>query len=312
MTILVLSRFTSLLRDRLLNGSPDARDVRWIFADSLRALPEDLTDVDVAVAFSLPPSLYARLPRLAWVACPGAGVDGVLSPALPAHVIVTRMVGPYGRSIAEYVLAAICADAQQHAHAAALQSAHRWESYTPRDVAGRTAAILGAGAIGGDVARLLGAVGMRVIGLRRSGGSDPAYAAMHDLAHLDDFLRAADTLVILTPLTAETRGLVGARELALLPSDALLINVARGPIVDEAALVDALASGRLRAAALDVFVTEPLPEEHALWDAPGVRLTPHVAGLSHVGDVAEYFLANLARYRAGEPLAHVVDRTRGY
>ncbi len=313
MRVLVLSRSAPELEEPLRRGSREWTDVRWDFAPSLRSLPRDLSDVDVLVSFSVPPSLLDRMPRLQWIASTGAGVDRLLTPSLPPHVCVTRLVGPFGRPIAEYVLAAVFADAQDHARAARAQAAHIWEPYYPHDVAGRTAAILGAGAIGCEVGALLRAAGLRVIGAAHSARpAEPPFDRVYGRGQLDNLLRAAEYLVVLVPLTEATRGMIRARELALLPENALVINVARGPVIDEDDLIAALRAGRPRAAVLDVFSREPLPADHVLWTLPNVRLTPHVAGLSRTPDIAAQVLANLARFRADDSLLHVVDRARGY
>jgi phosphoglycerate dehydrogenase-like enzyme len=165
------------------------------------------------------------------------------------------------------------------------------------------------GPIGLEAARLCAEFGMRPIGMRRTvQGDEPCET--WTFARLDELLSTVDDLVLALPLTPDTNGLIGARELALLRPGARLVNVGRGELIDEDALVDALRRGHLAGAALDVFVTEPLPAEHPLWDLPNVIVTPHIAGATPLADdrAAAIFVDNLGRYLRGEPLRNEVFR----
>jgi phosphoglycerate dehydrogenase-like enzyme len=179
---------------------------------------------------------------------------------------------------------------------------------------GRTLGVVGLGTIGTEVARRAAAFGMRVWGVRRSGAPVAGVDRVVAPDRLDEVLRLADYLALTLPLTPETRGLIGARELALLPRGAFVVNVGRGGLVDETALAEAIAAGRLGGAGLDVFEQEPLPASSPLWRLPGVIITPHVGGSSpgFLDRAVPFFCENLKRYLSGEPLLNRVDVTRGY
>jgi phosphoglycerate dehydrogenase-like enzyme len=182
------------------------------------------------------------------------------------------------------------------------QAAVRWDPFDVEWLAGKTAGIVGYGSIGRAVAARATALGMRIAAMRRSEGS------------LDEVLRAADYLVVSTPLTPETRGLIAAPQLALLRSSAVVINIGRGAVVDESALLEALTQRRLRGAALDVFETEPLPPSHPFWALDNVLLSPHCA--DHTPDshlrAMQFFLENLQCFERGAALENVVDKQAGY
>jgi phosphoglycerate dehydrogenase-like enzyme len=184
-----------------------------------------------------------------------------------------------------------------------------------RELSEGTVGLLGLGGIGEAVARRALALGMRVAAARRSQADGPAgVEVMTGEGALDRLLSLSDYLVVTVPRTAETEGMVGARELALLPPGAVVVNVSRGGIVDEEALAEALRGGRLRGAALDVFATEPLPASSPLWGLPNALLLPHVSGTSHRfwRRETDLIVANLRRYLAGERLLNTVDKHAGY
>ncbi len=272
-----------------------------------------VADVDVLYAWKFPPDLYPKAGRLRWLQVMGAGVDWALAPSLPPGVVVTRAPGVFGGWMAEYVLA-WCLWATQRLEAyRTAQRERRWLGHVqPERLAGRTLVVVGMGDIGRAVARAARALGLRVVGVSRSGRPAPGVDRVYRASALRRALREADWAVLVVPLTPETRGLVGARELAALRPHAWLVNIARGPVVDEAALVDALRARRLAGAVLDVFAAEPLPPAHPLWGLDNVVVTPHVAGPSTPEEIAPVFNENLARFLAGRRLRHVVDRARGY
>ncbi|HEX5077933.1 MAG TPA: D-2-hydroxyacid dehydrogenase, partial [Geminicoccaceae bacterium] len=196
-----------------------------------------------------------------------------------------------------------------------MQRAHRWERHTNRELAGRRALLIGLGAVGRCIARRLAALDLEVWGARRTPGPPPeAVSRVLPLDDLGAVLGLVDVLVLACPLTPATRGLIGAAELAAMPGGALLVNVARGQVVDEQALIQALRSGRLGGAALDVAEVEPLPDDSPLWDLPNVLISPHSASTVHAENhrIVDIFLANLRRYLGGEPLINRFDPARGY
>jgi phosphoglycerate dehydrogenase-like enzyme len=246
-------------------------------------------------------------PRLQWLQMFSAGLDNpVFAMLRDKGVLVTHAAGSSGVPIAHTVMMHIVAMCRGSRELHVAQGEHRWDARDVDDVEGRTVGIVGLGGIGAHVARLATAFGMRPIGLRRTPTGDEPCETW-PTSRLHDLLPIVDDLVLTAPLTDETRGLIGAAELAALRPGAHLVNVARGELIDESALVDALRSGRLGAAALDVFSTEPLPADSPLWDMPTVTVTPHSAGATPLAAdrAAAIFLDNLGRWHRGETLVNI-------
>ncbi|MCU1245141.1 MAG: D-isomer specific 2-hydroxyacid dehydrogenase, NAD-binding [Acidobacteria bacterium] len=252
-----------------------------------------------------------------WVHTLAAGVDTLLFPELiESEAVVTNARGVFNDALAEFVLAAVLYFAKDLPRMRRNQQAARWEPFNVRRIEGSTLGIIGYGSIGHSVARLAHAARMRVVAIRRRADApaDPLLARAYATSELADLMSASDYVVITAPLTDQTRGLVGPRELAALQSHAVLINIGRGPIVDEPALLAALTEQRIRGAALDVFNTEPLPPEHPLWRLDNVLLSPHTA--DHTDDAhdrsMEVYLGNLRRFLSGQLLENVVDKSARY
>jgi glyoxylate/hydroxypyruvate reductase len=272
-----------------------------------------VADADVIYAWKFPAELYPAAPRLSWLQVMGAGVDSALVPALPAAVVVTRIPGIFGPWMREYVLGWSLAITQRTETYRSAQRERRWrEEILPERLAGKTMAIVGLGDIGRTIASGARALGVRVIGVNRSGRAVRGVERVFGLRHLERALGEADFVIVVLPLTEGTRGLVGAPALAAMKPTAWLFNIGRGAVVDEAALVDALKARRIGGAVLDVFPAEPLPPEHPLWTLDNVVVTPHISGPSTPPEITPVFNDNLARWLAGRPLRHVVDRARGY
>jgi phosphoglycerate dehydrogenase-like enzyme len=248
-----------------------------------------------------------QAPHATWLHMFAAGVDHPVFAVLREQgVTVTHSAGSSATPIAHTVimhLIGMCRDARPLAIA---QTNREWSTREVPDVEGRRVLIVGLGAIGSEVGRLAQHFGMRVTGLRRTpDGSEPCET--WPIERLHELLPSADDLVLTAPLNEETRGIIGERELALLPMGAHVVNVGRGELIDEPALVRALHSGHVGAAALDVFATEPLPKDSPLWDHPNVIVTPHSAGTTPLASerAAVVFADNLARFVAGEPLRNI-------
>jgi len=256
-------------------------------------------------------------PRLRWIHSGKAGVEDILIPELvQSDVILTNGAGAPRRAIAETVLAFILADAKalpQHFRA---QQARRWEHYDHLELPGLTVAVLGLGKIGMEIAGLCRAMGMRVIGTKRnvSGGPPPGVDQLFPADRQEECVAQADYVVVAAALTPETRGMVGRSTFAAMKRGAALVNVSRGALVDEPSLIEALRSGQIRAAYLDVFVREPLPPDSPFFDLPNVVITPHNSPYSQnlLDHMVGVFVENFRRYRAGEPLVNVVDKRAGY
>jgi phosphoglycerate dehydrogenase-like enzyme len=253
--------------------------------------------------------------RLRWVQATSAGAGEQVSEAGLSReelerVIVTSAAGVHAGPLAEFALLGLLAFTKDLPRLQADQRAHRWGHYPVAELSGRTLLIVGLGQIGEEVARLATAFGMRVIGINRSGVADsPHVDEVHRAATLNDYLPEADAIVISAPLTEETRGLIDAAAIDRCKPGAVLVNVGRGGVVDEPALIEALRSGPLAGAALEVFAAEPLPADSPLWDLPNVLVSPHTAGLSMREDerIVSLFVENLGRYLRGEPLRNRVD-----
>jgi phosphoglycerate dehydrogenase-like enzyme len=254
-----------------------------------------------------------------WVHTASAGVDRLTFPALlGSPAVLTNSRGVFDTPMAEYVLGLVIAMAKDLPGTIAGQARRQWRHRETEPVAGRCAVVVGSGPIGRAIARLLGAVGMRVrlVGRTRRCPvpGDPAPVLVHGIDELPGLLPSADDLVLAAPLTDRTRGLVDATALAQLRPGARVINVGRGGLVVEDDLVAALRDGHVAGAALDVFAIEPLPPDSPLWTLPGVIVSPHMSGdiTGWRTALVDLFAENLERYRAGEPLRNVVDKTLGY
>ena len=242
--------------------------------------------------------------HLRWIHSLGAGVEKLPFDLLrTTGVIVTNSRGVYADALAEFVVGAMLWFAKDFRHLMLNQAARRWETANVQRLEGATAGIIGHGSIGAAIGRRAEALGMRVLAARRSGGLP-----------IDELIPQSDYVVLSTPLTAATRHLMNASRIALMRPTAVLINVARGAVVDEPAMIDALAARRIHGAALDVFETEPLPPGNRLWTLDNVLISPHSADQtrdSHQRAVA-FFNANLERFRNGAPLENVIDKDAGY
>jgi glyoxylate/hydroxypyruvate reductase len=272
-----------------------------------------IADTEILYAWKFPPQLYAKAGRLKWLQVMGAGVDWALVPELPPEVVVTRAPGVFGPWMAEYVVAWCLWVTQRFKAYRDAQRQRHWDDHIlPERLGGKTLTIVGLGDIGRDIARAARALGMRVLGVSRRGRPVREAARMYPVAAMARALREADFVILLLPLTPETRGIIGTEALSAMKSTAWLINIARGAVVDEGALMQALEQRRIAGAVLDVFDREPLPPSHPLWKMDNVVVTPHISGPSTADALTPVFNDNLARYLAGRPLRHIVDRRRGY
>lgn len=281
---------------------------------------------EVYLGLGLPrPLLQAALEppaRLRWVHTGAAGVASLLHPELEEHdVVLSNSAGIHAEPMAESVLAMTLHFTRGLDHAVHAQARHEWGAAAFEgsdsgvfEIAGATLGIIGFGGIGQAVARRARALGMNVLAVRRRSEEHPDALVLQGADGLRRVLEESDVVVLSLPSTPESRGLIGRAELARMKAGAVLINVARGDVVDEAALVDALRGGRLRGAGLDVFATEPLPADSPLWTLRNVLVTPHVSATSRGFWERQRALMvdNLRRYLAGQPLRNVVDVRAGY
>lgn len=243
-----------------------------------------------------------------------AGVEGVVGRVRwPAHVPLVRMVEPgMNEGMAEYFTAHVLRYHLDIDRAQAQSAAGLWEKWEPPLARQRAVGLLGLGALGTAAAAMLAPIGFRLLGWSRTPKELPGVDCRHGSEGLREVLDRAEILVLVMPLTPATENLLNAETLSLLPQGACLINAGRGALIDDDALLQALASGRIRHATLDVFREEPLPPEHPFWRHPGITVTPHIAAITRPATAAEAIVAQIGRDLDGLALQHVVDPARGY
>lgn len=306
------------VHDELVAAAPEA--TLWPYAEEDGPGPEGLADADAVlrwVAGKRYAALVERGPNVRWLHTASAGVDHVLTPPVcaKADLTVTDSGPAFEVSISEFVLAWMLSVNRRLHEFDDFQRSGRWQSLTQTELFGQTVGIIGLGPIGKGVAERCRAFGMRVLGLRRR--PEPASFVDETLTG-DDGLRQllaeSDWVILCAALTSETRALLGPAQLSVMKPTAHVVNIARGPLIDEPALIDALQNGRLGGACLDVFAREPLPADSPLWTLPNVHISPHSSGWTNGlrQRQKQIFLDNLARFTRGEELANRVDIGQGY
>lgn len=286
-------------------------------------LPEALADADAFVGWTFPAEFFGHAKRLRWVHSANAGVEANLFPEMVASdVVLTNGAGLHSVCIPEHVLGLMLALGRNFHESMRQQAQASWARFpviafgaSIRELDGSNLAILGAGAIGASLARLASALGMKVRILRRRADKPVPHA--DEVVGPDrklELLAWADFVVLATPLTAETENLIDREALAAMKSSAHLINIARGEVVDDDALVEALRAGAIAGAGLDTFREEPLPASSPYWSLPNVIVTPHISGYTprYFERTLELFRDNLGRFVEGRPLRNVVDKRLGY
>jgi phosphoglycerate dehydrogenase-like enzyme len=294
------------------------------------AINRQLPAADVAFTPFIDRAVFPNAARLRWVQSPAVGIGSLMFPELLASpVIITSARGIRARSIAEHVIGVTIALARRLPHALRAQNAHRWaqdELEGPDSgvwtLHGRRMTIVGLGSIGREIATLAAPFGMAITGIRRrpdGRADDRAAGAPPEIGvfgpdRLLDLLPSSDIVILSMPHTPDTKHIIGRRELDRVKRGALLINIARGKLIDDDAVVDALRDGRLGGAALDVFTREPLDPSSPYWDLPNVIITPHTSGAmqDYWTPLVGLFAENLRRLDRGEPLLNVVDKAAGY
>lgn len=301
-------------RGRPFTRTPD-QERRWL---ELLARADILFDFDRSHGSDL----LQVAPRVRWIQATSSGIGEYVrkmgyDQSIP-RVVITTASGVHAQPLAEFCVMVMIAFHKRLPMVLRDQRRKHWERYAGTDLRGQTLVIVGVGRVGKEVARLGQALGMRVIGVKRStAGATPATLHLDVLYGPDELSRAlqvAQNLVLIVPHTAETEGMIGARELAMLPNGAVFINIGRGSVVDEAALIAALQSGRLLGAGLDVFRDEPLPSASPLWEMENVIVSPHSASTSDRENarITDLFCENLKRFLAGEPLLNQFNPELGF
>lgn len=271
------------------------------------------TPIEVIYGYGFPLDAIAASNTVRWVQLMSAGVDAVLRQGrLPSHITLTRMLDVFSRPMAEYAFAYLLHIEKEIDRLREQQVSNTWKSFRAGVLHDKTIGVAGLGSIGQDVVKKARAFDMTVYGMSRS-GAQSATVDRHFTPDLWlDFVKELDYLVLTLPLTDKTRHAVNESVLGAMKRDAILVNVGRGALVDERALVSALRDRRLRAAALDVFEVEPLPGDSLLWTLSNAYVTPHMSGPTTVENAGQYFLDNLKRYEQGLQLPGVVDWETGY
>jgi phosphoglycerate dehydrogenase-like enzyme len=287
-------------------------------------IEEHLRDAEIMFTISLRPEQFGVAQNLRWIHAPSAAVHQLLFPeVVNSDVVITNSREVHGPVVAEHVIALVFALAKKIPQAALLQQKHVWgqdamwnDGVHLREIAGATLGLIGVGSIGRRVAQMASALGMRVIAVREhvEKGNPYGVEAVFPPSALTEMLKQSDYVVVAAPLISATERLINGARLALMRPSAYLINVGRGPQVDDTALAEALRSRRIAGAALDVFEQEPLPADSPLWSIENLLITPHTAGLTEKLWHRHYelFSENLRCYLAGQPLEFVVDKQKGY
>jgi D-2-hydroxyacid dehydrogenase (NADP+) len=280
-----------------------------------------IADADVYMGW-MNRDIYLAAKQLKWVQSPSSGIDYYL--AIPefkeSDILLTSASGTHGACLAESTLGMILAFTRGIRDSILAQPKHEWaiRQIRPKmvELTGSTLGIIGFGRVGRALAERAQVFGLRILAVDMFPGSKPAYVeALWDLGGLDELLRASDYVVVTVPRTPETMDMIGAEQIAMMKSTAILVGISRGGIINQEAMAEALREGKIAAAALDVAYPEPLPEDHELWDLENLLITPHVAGGTQheARHVLEIFQENLAKFLKGEfPLRNQVDKERGF
>jgi len=312
MKLLIYHRRADELRGFIGAAAPDL-DIAAGFDNA--TIERHLDSADVVIAFTFPLELLVRAKRLRWIQLTSAGAEQLLAARdRLAGIVVTNTRGIHVDLMADYALGALVMLQWDFPRMLRDQQACTWNQRLALPLAGKTLGVVGAGAIGGEIVRRAAVFGMDVLAIRRTPGPVEGAREVLTADRLRQALPRCDFVVLVVPVTEATRGMMGGAELRAMKREAFLVNIARGSVVDEGALITALREGVIAGAALDVFDEEPLPADSPLWALPNVILTPHVAGepADYARRVADVFLDNVARWRRHEPLRNVVDFERGY
>lgn len=315
MTVTVLIPVEERHKKILENAAPE---YRFCYRSPETVTQEELDQSDILIG-NPPASLLHGSPRLKWLQCNSAGTEPFLQPGvLHPDTLLTNATGAYGLAISEHMLGMLLELFKKlHLYRDA-QHLHQWKSLgRVRSIEGSTVLVLGMGDIGGEFARKVKALGATVIGVRRTDTRKPDYVdELYLTEELDRLLPRADVVAVALPGNGETAGMLNRKRMESMKEGAVLLNVGRGVIVDTEALCDALESGHLGGAGLDVTDPEPLPENHRLWNFPNAVITPHISGFYHLPETLERIVRisaeNLEAYRSGKPLRNQVDFSTGY
>ena len=258
-----------------------------------------------------------QMPHLQWIHTYSAGVEKLLSNEAFSHsdILLTNSRGIHGIPMAEHVLGTMLTSSRRLIEAWENQKVHAWKRLTnPDELFGKTSAIIGLGSIGREVAKHLKNMGMRIVAVKQKTSTEPFVDQLFTIDHLPEVLSCADYVIVTLPLTPQTKKLFNLKTFDMMKENAFFINVSRGDVIEEADLVEALTTQRIRGASLDVFTTEPLPEDSPLWNVPNLFITPHYSAISpmYLDRSLKIFRNNLQIFPQRIGMLNVVDKERGY
>lgn len=271
-----------------------------------------IEDAEIVFGVHLPPAVYEKAKSLKWIQSMWAGVEYLLVSPVPPGVLITKPVGVFGQFLSNYVFGNLLAQKIKYKQALEAQEKHQWTNYAVESLAGQTMCIAGMGDIGAEIAKVAKAFDMKVWCLNRDGRPHELADRSFSTDERVEFVSGADALVLILPSTPATRHLFNRELLSHLPKHSWIINVGRGSLIEDDALIELLRAEKIAGAILDVFHQEPLPPDNPYWGLPNCVVTPHVGGPSVPSQIASCFVENFKRYESGKPLLGLVDRTRGY
>lgn len=271
-----------------------------------------IVDTEIVFGVHLPTEIYAQAKNLKWIQSMWAGVEKLLPAPIPQNVLITKPWGVFGQYISEYVFGYILANRIHLQKHLAAQSEKEWRRYQVEPIKNACLGIAGVGDIGQEIAHIAKSFGMKTWGLNRDGRPNQFIDKMFPAKDLLSFVAGVDFLVLILPATKETTDMFNSEVFQNMKSSAIIINVGRGALINDAALIQSLKHNKIAGAVLDVFTQEPLPSEHPFWQLPNCIVTPHIGGPSLPQDITKCFVTNFNLYYAGRPLLGLIDREKGY
>lgn len=302
-----VERFHAMLRE-------SREDIQLLVCKNREQINQVIDKADIIFSgHTFPVDLISKAKNLKWIQSMSAGVENYArSKLIPSNVIITKIKGIFGSFMSEYVVGYILAITQNMKKAFANQKERCWEPFAVDSVRYKTVGVMGLGSVGAYIAYQVYLMGATVIALEEQEKRLPYINQEYPVTEIEEFLGRADFVVLTLPLTDATEGMMGEKEFELMKKSAYLINVSRGPLVQEEALLKALKQGIIAGAVLDVFSEEPLPKGHELWKLDNVIITPHISGPDIPEEITKVFLKNLKRFEEGKKLMAVVDREKAY
>jgi phosphoglycerate dehydrogenase-like enzyme len=290
------------------------KDLQLFVCRSIKEVEGVIDQADILfTGHMFPIELFDKAKNLKWMHSLAAGVERYArGNQFPPNILLTKTKGTYGAIMAEYVVGYILAITQDMRKMFKNKERKRWEPFTVDSIRKKVVGVMGLGSVGAAIAHRVHLMGAEVIGLEEQEKSLPYITLEYSVEETEEFLNRSDFVVIAIPLTDYTEGIFGEKEFSMMKRGAYLMNVSRGPLVQEKALLKALKEGPIAGAVLDVFQQEPLPENHPLWNMDNVILTPHISGPAIPKAIAQVFLRNLRKFEEGKKLEGVVDRQKQY